>query len=340
MIKIMKYGDVPSKNIFARGTASTDVSGTVREIIENVKENGDRALYNYCEKFDKAKLTCLEVTPDEIDEAFSAVEPEFIEILRSAAENIRTFHREQVRTSFIINGDGFVTGQKITPIEKVGLYVPGGTAAYPSTVLMDSIPAKIAGCSEICITTPPSANGKVHPAILAAAKIAGVDRIFKIGGAQAIAALAYGTETVPKVDKIVGPGNAFVAEAKRQVFGLVSIDMIAGPSEILVIADGKSDPRFVAADLLSQAEHDKMASAVLVTDSADLAEKVSAELERQIPLLPRAEIARVSIDSNGKIIVADDLYDVIAVANEIAPEHLELCVDNPFDFLDFPSFFP
>ena len=334
MIKIMKYGDVPTKEIFARGTASTDVSGTVREIIDDVKENGDRALYYYCEKFDKAKLSSLEVTPDEIEEAFSAVEPEFIEILRSAAENIRAFHKEQVRTSFILNGDGFVTGQKITPIEKVGLYVPGGTAAYPSTVLMDSIPAKIAGCSEICITTPPSADGKVNPAILAAAKIAGVDRIFKIGGSQAIAALAYGTETVPKVDKIVGPGNAFVAEAKRQVFGLVSIDMIAGPSEILVIADGRSNPRFVAADLLSQAEHDKMASAVLVTESADLAERVSAELERQIPLLPRAEIARASIDSNGKIIVADNLYDVIEVANEIAPEHLELCVDNPFDYLD------
>ena len=334
MIKIMKYGDVPTKEIFARGTASTDVSGTVREIIDDVKENGDRALYYYCEKFDKAKLSSLEVTPDEIEEAFSAVEPEFIEILRSAAENIRAFHKEQVRTSFILSGDGFVTGQKITPIERVGLYVPGGTAAYPSTVLMDSIPAKIAGCYEICITTPPSADGKVNPAILAAAKIAGVDRIFKIGGSQAIAALAYGTETVPKVDKIVGPGNAFVAEAKRQVFGLVSIDMIAGPSEILVIADGRSNPRFVAADLLSQAEHDKMASAVLVTESADLAERVSAELERQIPLLPRAEIARASIDSNGKIIVADNLYDVIEVANEIAPEHLELCVDNPFDYLD------
>ena len=199
---------------------------------------------------------------------------------------------------------------------------------------MDSIPAKIAGCEEICITTPPSANGKVNPVILAAAKIAGVDRIFKIGGAQAVAALAYGTETVPKVDKIVGPGNAFVAEAKRQVFGLVSIDMIAGPSEILVIADGNSDARFVAADLLSQAEHDKMASAVLVTDSAELAQKVSDELERQLALLPREEIARTSIDNNGKIIIADNLTDVIDVANEIAPEHLELCVDNPFDYLD------
>ena len=334
MIKIMKYGEVSPEEIFARGTAATDVSGIVRDIIDNVKANGDKALYEYCEKFDKAKLSSLEVTNEEIDEAFAAVEPQFIEILKQAAENIHTFHKQQVRQSFILNGDGYVTGQKITPIEKVGLYVPGGTAAYPSTVLMDSIPAKIAGCEEICITTPPSADGKVNPAILAAAKIAGVDRIFKIGGAQAVAALAYGTETVPKVDKIVGPGNAFVAEAKRQVFGLVSIDMIAGPSEILVIADGKSNPKFVAADLLSQAEHDKMASAVLVTDSAELAEKVSAELERQIPLLPRAEIARISIDNNGKIIVADNLFDVIDVANEIAPEHLELSVDNPFDYLD------
>lgn len=334
MIKIMKYGEVSPEEIFARGTAATDVSGIVRDIIDNVKANGDKALYEYCEKFDKAKLSSLEVTNEEIDEAFAAVEPQFIEILKQAAENIRAFHKQQVRQSFILNGDGYVTGQKITPIEKVGLYVPGGTAAYPSTVLMDSIPAKIAGCEEICITTPPSADGKVNPAILAAAKIAGVDRIFKIGGAQAVAALAYGTETVPKVDKIVGPGNAFVAEAKRQVFGLVSIDMIAGPSEILVIADGKSNPKFVAADLLSQAEHDKMASAVLVTDNEELAEKVSAELERQIPLLPRAEIARVSIDNNGKIIVADNLFDVIEVANEIAPEHLELSVDNPFDYLD------
>ena len=335
MIKIMKYGEVSADEIFARGKTSFDVADIVSDIIENVKQNGDTALFEYCEKFDKAKLSSLEVTEEEINEAFNTVEPRFIEILEKAAENIREFHKRQVRNSFIINEqDGIVTGQKITPIEKVGLYVPGGTAAYPSTVLMDSIPAKIAGCDEICITTPPSADGKVNPVILAAAKIAGVDRIFKIGGAQAIAALSYGTESVPKVDKIVGPGNAFVAEAKRQVFGLVSIDMIAGPSEILVIADGKSDPRFVAADLLSQAEHDKMASTVLVTDSMDLANKVSEEIERQLNELPREEIARTSIDTNGKIIVADDIKDVIAVSNEIAPEHLELCVDNPFDYLD------
>jgi len=335
MIKIMKYGEVSADEIFARGESSFDVADIVTDIIENVKANGDKALFEYCKKFDKADLTCLEVSEEEIDEAFNTVEPRFIEILKTAAENIREFHKKQVRNSFIINEqDGIVTGQKVTPIEKVGLYVPGGTAAYPSTVLMDSIPAKIAGCNEICITTPPSADGKVNPVILAAAKIAGVDRIFKIGGAQAVAALAYGTQTVPKVDKIVGPGNAFVAEAKRQVFGRVSIDMIAGPSEILVIADGKSNPAYVAADLLSQAEHDKMASAVLVTESEDLANAVSIEIEKQLKELPREEIARVSIDNNGKIIVADNILDVIDVANEIAPEHLEICVDNPFDYLD------
>jgi histidinol dehydrogenase len=228
-----------------------------------------------------------------------------------------------------------VVGQKVTPIEKVGLYVPGGTAAYPSTVLMDAIPAKIAGCSEIVMVSPPTAGGTINPVILAAARVAGVTRIFKMGGAQAVAALAYGTESVPRVDKIVGPGNAYVAEAKKQVFGRVSIDMIAGPSEILVVADATCNPKFVAADLLSQAEHDRMASAVLVTDSYEMAERVSAELERQIPLLPRAEIARTSIDNNGKIIVAEgNLMLAIDIANEIAPEHLELCMDNPFDYLD------
>lgn len=335
MIKILKYGEVQNSEIFARSTAAADVSGIVSEIIENVKANGDKALFEYCERFDKAKLSSLEVTEAEIDEAFNSVEPKFLEIIKKAAGNIRNFHSKQVRNSFIISEqDGIVTGQKVTPIEKVGLYVPGGTAAYPSTVLMDSIPAKIAGCKEICITTPPSANGKVNPVILAAAKVAGVDRIFKVGGAQAIAALSYGTETVPKVDKIVGPGNAFVAEAKRQVFGLVSIDMIAGPSEILVVADSACNPEFVAADLLSQAEHDKMASAVLVCDSMELAQNVSDALEHQIPQLLRSEIARTSIDNNGKIIVADNLLKAIDIANEIAPEHLELCIDNPFDYLD------
>ena len=335
MIKILEYNKVNKEEFFSRLSEKVDVSEIVTDIIENVKVNGDKALFEYCKKFDKADLTVLEVTKEEIDEAFGMVEERFIKIIETAAENIREFHQNQVRTSFVLNKkNGIVTGQKITPIEKVGLYVPGGTAAYPSTVLMDSIPAKIAGCEEICIVTPPNSKGKVNPVILAAAKIAGVDRIFKVGGAQAVAALAYGTETVPKVDKIVGPGNAFVAEAKRQVFGLVSIDMIAGPSEILVVADGKSNPDFVAADLLSQAEHDKNASAVLVTDSYELAEKVSASLEKQIPLLLRSEIARASIDNNGKIIVAENLKDAIEAANEIAPEHLELCVDNPFDYLD------
>lgn len=338
MIKIYKYGQVPNSEIFARSTAEADVSGIVSEIIENVKTSGDNALIEYCKKFDGADLKAiggLEVSQEEIDEAFRIVEPRFLEVLEKAAVNIRNFHEKQVRNSFIISeNDGVVIGQKVIPIEKVGLYVPGGTAAYPSTVLMDSIPAKIAGCKEICITTPPGADGKVNPVILAAAKIAGVDRIFKTGGAQAVAALAYGTETVPKVDKIVGPGNAFVAEAKKQVFGRVAIDMIAGPSEILVVADGGSNPKYIAADLLSQAEHDKMASAVLVTDSMGLAKAVSEELERQIPLLPRNEIARISIDDNGKIIVADDLMKAIDIANEIAPEHLELCVEQPFDYLD------
>ena len=335
MIKIMKYGEVPNSEIFARSVPKTDVAGTVSEIIENVRKNGDAALFAYCEKFDKAKLSSLVVSKEEIDEALNLVEPEFLEILEKAAQNIRKFHSHQVRNSFIINDEeGIVTGQKVNPIDRVGLYVPGGTAAYPSTVLMDAIPAKIAGCRQVVMVTPPTKEGKVNPAILAAAYVAGIDRIFKVGGAQAVAALAYGTESIPKVDKIVGPGNAFVAEAKKQVFGVVSIDMIAGPSEILIVADGKSNPAYVAADLLSQAEHDKMASAVLVTDSRELAENVSAELEKQIPMLERCEIARESIDVNGKIIVADTLDIAIEIANEIAPEHLELCVDNPFDMLD------
>lgn len=336
MIKIYNYGEVSNDEIFARDNIATNVEGIVSDIIANVINRGDKAIFEYALKFDKADLKSLEVTADEIDEAFALVDAEFIEIIKEAAENIRAFHSKQVKNSFIINDkDGVVTGQKVMPIEKVGLYVPGGTAAYPSTVLMDSIPAKIAGCKEIVMVTPPTAEGKVNPVILAAAKIAGVDRIFKVGGAQAVAALAYGTESIPKVDKIVGPGNAFVAEAKKQVFGKVSIDMIAGPSEILVVADSTCNPAFVAADLLSQAEHDKMASAVLVCDSREFAEKVSAELEIQIPMLPRAEIARASIDNNGKIIVAkDNLMLAIDIANEIAPEHLELCVDNPFDYLD------
>ena len=336
MIKIYKYGEVSNEKIFARENISANVEGIVSEIIENVKQNGDKALYEYCLKFDKAQLQSLEVSSEEIEEAFASVDKEFIEILKEAAENIKTFHQKQKRNSFIINDkDGVVIGQKVIPIEKAGLYVPGGTAAYPSTVLMDAIPAKIAGCEQIVMVSPPKSDGKINPVILTAAKIAGVDKIYKVGGAQAVAALAYGTETIPKVDKIVGPGNAFVAEAKKQVFGKVSIDMIAGPSEILVVADDTNNPDIIAADLLSQAEHDKNASAVLVTDSTDFALKVSKSLEKQIPKLQRAEIARASIDNNGKIIVSEnDILKAIDIANEIAPEHLELCVDNPFDYLD------
>jgi histidinol dehydrogenase len=334
MIKIMKYGEIANDEIFARAVPTADVSGVVADIIATVRRDGDAAVLEYCRKFDGAELSALEVTEGEIREAFDAVEPRFLDILREAAENIRAYHSRQVRNSFLLSEkDGVITGQKVTPIEKVGLYVPGGTAAYPSTVLMDAIPAQIAGCETIVMVTPPNREGKINPVILAAAKIAGVTNIYKTGGAQAVAALAYGTESIPKVDKIVGPGNAYVAEAKKQVFGQVAIDMIAGPSEILVVADGKSNPAHVAADLLSQAEHDKNASAVLVTDSMDLAQAVSAELERQLPLLPRAAIARVSIDNNGKIIVAQDLRSAIAISNEIAPEHLELMVDDPFDYL-------
>ena len=335
MIKIMKYGEVPNSEIFARVNIKTNIEDIVADIIKNVTERKDEAVKEYCERFDGVELSSLQVTDAEIEEAYASMDKEFVRILEDAAENIRNFHKRQVRNSFIISeNNGVVIGQKVIPVEKVGLYVPGGTAAYPSTVLMDSIPAKIAGCSEIVMVTPPMKDGKINPVILTAAKIAGVDKIFKVGGAQAVAALAYGTESIPKVDKIVGPGNAFVAEAKKQVFGIVSIDMIAGPSEILVVADNTCNPKFVAADLLSQAEHDKMASAVLVTDDMDFANAVSDELERQIPLLPRSEIARASIDNNGKIIVADDIKCVIDIANEIAPEHLELCVDNPFDYLD------
>ncbi len=335
MIKIYAYGEVPNSEIFARNHTASDVADTVTAIIARVAAEGDAALLDYTRRFDRAELSSLAVSAGELEEAIAAVEPKFLEILREAAANIRAFHEKQVRQSFVVTGQGgIVTGQKITPIDRVGLYVPGGTAAYPSTVLMDSIPAKIAGCGQLVMVTPPGPDGKVNPVILAAAKIAGVDSIFKVGGAQAVAALAYGTESIPRVDKIVGPGNAYVAEAKRQVYGRVSIDMIAGPSEILVVADAAANPVFVAADLLSQAEHDRMASAVLVTDSRELADRVSAELERQLPLLPRRDIARESIDRNGKIIVAENNLELaIDIANEIAPEHLELCVDNPFDYL-------
>lgn len=334
MISIMRYGETPAEKIFSRMRAGSGVEAAVSSIIEDVKKRGDEALLEYTERFDGVRPDPMEVTEAEIGEAFASCGAELTGILEKAASNIRRFHSAQKREGFVITGDdGTVMGQKVIPCDRAGIYVPGGTAAYPSTVLMDAIPAKIAGVGEIIMVTPPSKNGKVSPAILAAAKIAGVDRIFKVGGAQAIAALAYGTATVPKADKIVGPGNAYVAEAKKQVYGEVSIDMIAGPSEILIAADKNADPAWVAADLLSQAEHDRMATAVLVTDSQKLAEEVSFELERQIPLLPRSEIARASVDANGKIIVADTLDAVIEIANRIAPEHLELFVDDPFAYL-------
>ena len=334
MIKIIKDAPQTREEIFSVTMKTPDVSDVVRGIIQRVKLEGDAALLELTEKFDKAKLTSLRVSEAEIEEGVGQVCDEFLSILQKAAENIREFHLRQRREGFEIRREnGVVVGQKVLPIERAGIYVPGGTAAYPSTVLMDAIPAVVAGCQRVVMVTPPNAEGKINPVILAAAKVAGVTEIYKVGGAQAIAALAYGTQSVPKVDKIVGPGNAFVAEAKRQVFGQVSIDMIAGPSEILVVADGTNRPVDVAADLLSQAEHDKMASAVLVTDSEEFALQVSAELERQIPLLERADIARASIDNNGKIIVTATIDEAIEIANGIAPEHLELCLDEPFDYL-------
>ena len=333
MIKIYNSSEISIDEILERTEQTIDVEGIVTDIIKNVRENGDKALVEYSKKFDGAVDDIIEVTEAEIEEAFTQVDDELISILKEAKENITAFHSKQVRNSFVIyEKDGVIIGQKVMPIEKVGLYVPGGTASYPSSVLMNCVPAKIAGCSEIVMVTPAKA-GKIKPVILAAAKIAGVDRIFKIGGAQAVAALAYGTQSVPKVDKIVGPGNAFVAEAKKQVFGMVDIDMIAGPSEILVVADGTNNPAHIAADLLSQAEHDKMATAVLITDCEKLADAVSEELEKQIPLLPRAEIARTSIDTNGKIIITNSLKKAMDVSNILAPEHLEICVDNPFEYL-------
>ena len=335
MIRILKMNEVSREEIFARNMPTVSVEDKVAEILRNVRERGDAALIEYTEKYDKAKLDGLLVTEAEMEDALAAVEPEFLSVLEKAAGNIRRFHSRQVRNSFIMNDEeGIIMGQKVIPVDRAGVYVPGGTAAYPSTVLMDIIPAKIAGVREVIMTTPPGKDGKIPAAILAAAKIAGADRVVKAGGAQAIAALAFGTASVPRVDKIVGPGNAYVAEAKRQVYGMVSIDMIAGPSEILILSDGNSDPAVLAADLLSQAEHDRVASAVLVTDSEELALKVQAEIERQLKLLEREEIARSSIDNHGKIIVTRDLREAVQTANEIAPEHLELCVDQPFDWLD------
>ena len=335
MIKIMKYGVVSEDEIFSRSSSSKDVSSVVSSIIKDVQEKGDEALREYTKKLDGADIFEIEVSKEEIKAAADSMDSEFMRVLEKAASNIRKYHSKQVRNSFVMTEEnGIVLGQKIVPVSVAGIYVPGGTAAYPSTVLMDTIPAKIAGCGSVIMVSPPGKDGKLNPAVLAAAYVAGVDRVFRVGGAQAIAALAYGTETIPRSDKIVGPGNIYVAEAKKQVTGVVSIDMIAGPSEILIIADGASSAKVVAADMLSQAEHDKNASAVLITDSESLAEEVRAELEVQIPLLPRYEIARASIDTNGKIIVVDSIEKAIEVSDRIAPEHLEVCVDNPFDYLD------
>lgn len=333
MIPIYAYEEIEIEKIFARDVEETNISSVVSAIIADVRKNGDAALKRYTQEFDGAAAEVLEVSDGERKAALAQVDREFMNILQEAAAHIRSFHEKQKRTDFVITERaGVVLGQKIIPLDRVGLYVPGGTASYPSTVLMDCIPAKIAGVQEIIMVTP-AKGGQLNPDVIAAAEVAGVDRIFKIGGAQAVAALAYGTESIPRVDKIVGPGNAFVAEAKKQVFGQVSIDMIAGPSEILVIADGNSDAAVVAADMLSQAEHDKMATAVLVTDSEKLAKAVAAELERQIPLLPRDEIAKASIEHNGKIILAESIAQAVEISNKLAPEHLEICVDEPFRYL-------
>ena len=336
MIRRFRLSEMSIDQILCRDIrAERNVDAIVDEIIADVRANGDEALRRYAEKFDHAKLDALEASAEEIDAAYARMDEAFLKTLTLARDNIREFHRHQLHEDFVITGkNGAVMGQRYQPIEKVGLYVPGGTASYPSTVLMDAIPAKLAGVKELVMVTPPAPDGSIPDAILAAAKLAGVDRIFKLGGAQAVAALAYGTESVPRVDKIVGPGNVFVATAKRKVFGQVAIDMIAGPSEILVLADDGCNARCVAADMLSQAEHDRLATAVLVTTSQRLADEVAVELERQIPLLPRADIVRESIDTNGKIILCEDLDEAVRASNAIAPEHLELCVEDPFALLD------
>ena len=307
---------------------------TVNEILANVRNNGDRAVFEYTRKFDHFDLNenNIKVTKEEIQEAYTKLDPALIEVIRKSAENIRAFHSKQLRNSwFDAKPDGTILGMKITAIEKVGVYVPGGKAAYPSSVLMNVVPAKVAGVDRIMMTTPPGADGSINPGTLVAADIAGVDEIYKVGGAQAIAALAYGTESIPKADKITGPGNIFVALAKKAVYGFVSIDSIAGPSEILILADESANPRYVAADLLSQAEHDELASAILITTSKELAEAVSKEVDGFTAVLERSEIIRKSLDNYGYILVAENMEDAIDAVNEIASEHLELLTGNPFD---------
>ena len=335
MIPILQFDRLAPEDILNRDIqAEEDVSSAVDAVLAAVQAKGDAALKAYTKQFNGVELEDLQVSEAELDAAWRGLDPEFIRTLELAAENIRRFHEHQVHKDFVLTDrPGILMGQRYTPSEKVGICVPSAPAAFPSTILMNVIPAKIAGVGEIVVVTPPDQIGAISPEALAAAKIAGADKIFKIGGAQAVAALAYGTESVPRVDKVVGPGGIFVATAKRKVFGQVAIDMIAGPSEILVLADGKSDAAWVAADLLSQAEHDVLASPVLVTDSQELARAVQAEVERQLELLPRREVARRAVDDNGKIIVTDDLEKAVEAANLIAPEHLELCVDDPFALL-------
>ena len=335
MIKLYNFDELKPEEILNRDIrAEKNVEDVVDGIIADVRARGDEALKDYALKFDGAVIENLQVTQEEIDEAFAGMDPYFLETLRQAAANIENFHRQQVHKNFVVNDKpGIVLGQKYTPIEKAGVYVPGGTAAYPSTVLMDVIPAKVAGVAEIVMTTPAGKDGKVNPVILAAAATAGVTKIFKTGGAQAVAALAYGTQSIPAVDKIVGPGNIYVATAKRKVFGKVGIDMIAGPSEILVLADETANPRYVAADLLSQAEHDEMASAILVTTSKELADKVQVEIEDFVQKLSRKAILKKSLENYGYILIAENLDEAIAAANEIASEHLEIVTKDPFQVM-------
>nr|WP_326185512.1 histidinol dehydrogenase [uncultured Oscillibacter sp.] len=335
MIRICEFDDLSPAEILNRDIqAEENVGAAVDAVLADVKANGDTALRAYTKKFDGVELRDLRVSEEELAAARASLDPNFLTTLEMAADNIRRFHERQVHRDFVLTDrPGIVMGQRYTPIEKVGVCVPRAPEAFPSTILMNVIPAKIAGVRDIVLVTPPDKNGKVGAEALAAAKVAGVTKIFKVGGAQAVAALAYGTESVPRVDKVVGPGGIFVATAKRKVFGQVAIDMIAGPSEILVLADGGCDPRWVAADMLSQAEHDVLASAVLVTDSGDLAKAVQAEIEIQLERLPRRDVARRSIDDNGKIIVTGSLDKAVEAANLIAPEHLELCVDDPFALL-------
>ena len=334
MIRIMKYGEVSNEEIFARSMPTVNVTDAVAEIIRNVRERGDAAVKEYTEKFDKAKLDSLLVTAEEMEEALEKTGPEFMAILEKAAANIRKFHSRQVRNSFIINDEpGVVMGQKVIPVDRASVYVPGGKAAYPSSVLMNIVPARVAGVGEIIMTTPAGKTGVIAPAVLVAAKEAGADRIFKVGGAQAIAALAYGTETIPRVDKITGPGNIFVALAKKSVVGAVGIDSVAGPSEILVLADESANARYVAADLLSQAEHDELASAVLVTTSRDLADAVQKEIAEFLKKLERRDIIEKSLDRFGMILLADSMDDAIEAVNDVASEHLEIVTKNPFEIM-------